>query len=121
MPASTRPDRSTDLVIPRLRQQPQIHREPALHKLLLQDVDVAPRVARHVAGLLHVRQRNHLDPRVGLEDGLEGVQGGVNGAAQRRGGDQADLRVVGEPVAQLAALFAAEICEDGVWEDVVCG
>ena len=44
----------------------------------------------------------------------------VEGSAQRGGGYELDAVVVGEGVAEGAALFVAEVCEGGVVDYVVC-
>jgi len=48
------------------------------------------------------------------------VQSCVERSAQRRGGYELDAVVVGEGVAQDAALFVAEVGEGGVVNYVVC-
>ena len=63
--------------------------------------------------------RDDFSGRVLLEDGTEALECGVQRAAERRRGDQLDLRVVREPVAELVALVFAEICEAWVADYVV--
>lgn len=79
------------------------------------------RVAWHIRSLLDIRQSDELHVRVGLERGLEALQRGVDRATQRRRGHQLDVGVAGEGIAQLAALLVAEICEEGVGDDMVGG
>lgn len=80
---------------------------------------VAARVAGHVARLLGVRQQDQLQIRAALEDGLEALQGGVDGAAKGRRRHQVDAVVEGEAIAQLAALLVAQVRQEGVVDDVV--
>jgi hypothetical protein len=56
---------------------------------------------------------------VGLEDWPEALEGCVDGSAKRRCGNQVDLGVVREGILQLSTLLMAEICEEGVGDDVV--
>jgi hypothetical protein len=54
-----------------------------------------------------------------VEHGLEAFERGVDCASEGRRGHQVDCGVVQEVVAQLVALFVAEVCEEGVRDDVV--
>ena len=90
-------------------------------KLLLQGLGFTTSIARHIGGFLGVWQSDQLHARVGLEDGPEALERCVDGAAERRSGDQVDLGVSGEGLAQFRALLVAEICEEGVGNDVVGG
>lgn len=107
----------THLVIPSLVHQLQINRLSG--KLLLQSLGLTTSIARHVGGLLSVRQGNQLHVRVGLEDGPEALEGCVDGSAKRRRGNQVDLGVVREGILQPSTLLMPEICEEGVGNDVV--
>lgn len=112
-------EKSTHLIIPSLVHQLQINR--LSRKLLLQSLGLTASIARHIGGLLGVRQGNQLHVRVGLEDGPEALEGSVDGSAERRCGHQVDLGVIGEGSLQFSALLVAEICEEGILDDVVGG
>lgn len=109
----------THIVIPALLYQLQINRLPL--KLPSQSRRLTPRIARHVRGLLHIGQGDQLQIRVYPKHRLEALKRRVDGAPERRRGHQLNLGVVGEVLAQLAALFMAEVCEERVWDDVVGG
>lgn len=99
------------LNIPLRREQPQVHRSALFNdQLLPQHIRVAPRIARHVTSLLRIWQRNQLNRVVRqLEHRAERMQSRVDCATQRRGRDELDAVVVGEVVAEGAALFVAEV------------
>lgn len=109
----------THLVIPSLVQQLQVNGLSG--KLLSQSLGLTTSIAWHIGGLLGVRQGNQLHVRVGLEDGPEALKGCIDSSAKRRCSDQVDLGVVGEGILQLGTLLMAEICEEGVGDDVVGG
>jgi hypothetical protein len=99
----------TNLAIPPILHQTHIHRDPLLLHLLPQNLRVTPRIAGDVTGLLHIRQQQYLHIRVFLEYGLEALPCGVDGASERRRGDQLDAIMVGEVVAEKATLFVSEV------------
>lgn len=117
----TRPQkkRPTYLIVPAILHQIQVHRNPRGSKFLAQSLGLTARIARHIGRLLDVRQRDQFRVRVRMEHGLEAFESGVDCAAEGRRGHQLDCGVVREVVAQLLALFVAEVCEEGVWNDVV--
>lgn len=90
-------------------------------KLLTQGLRLTASVASHIRRLLHIRQSDELHVGVRLERGPEALQRRVDSATQRRGSHQLDIGVVGEGIAQLAALLVAEICKKRVGDDVVGG
>lgn len=90
-------------------------------KFLTQGVRLTASIASHIRSLLHIRQSNEFHIRARLEHGPKALQRGVDRATQRRCSHQLDIGVVREVVAQLAALLVAEICEEGVRDDVVGG
>lgn len=56
-----------------------------------------------------------------LEDRLKAFQCCVDSAPQWRRGHQVDIGMAGKRLLELAALFMAEVCEEGVRDDMVFG
>lgn len=88
-------------------------------KLLPQGLGFTTSIAWHIGRFLGIWQRDQLHARVGLEDRPEALECCVDGAAERRRGDQVDLGVSGKGFAQFCALLVAEICEEGVADNMV--
>lgn len=112
----------TNLTIPPLLHSLQIDRQSLLlDKLPPQRLGIAPAIARNVTRLLRLGQRDQLHPPARVEHGLEAQQGRVQRPPERRRRDQLDAIVVGERVAQRAALLLAELGQERVGQDVVGG
>lgn len=63
---------------------------------------------------------DQLQPLPRLEDGLEALEACGDRATQGRGDDQFHVGMVRKLLTELAALFVAQICEDGIGDNVVC-
>lgn len=104
------------LAIPARLHPGQVHGHA--RELLGEVLRVAAGVARHVAGLLQLRQRD--DRALTLLDDIgKSLDGGVDGAFEGRRDDQLDGGAVGESLGEILALLVAVGGEEGVAHVVV--
>lgn len=107
------------LAVPAIMNQRNIHRQSTVNKLLLKHGTITPRVTRHVARFLGLRNQYKLKVLVRLKHGLEAEKRGVDSPSQGGSSDQFDLGVIGETFSQLGALLFAELREFWIGENVV--
>lgn len=101
------------LDIPIFREKTQIHRQLLLLDLLLEHLQVTPDIARDLASLLKLGERN--DSQVLLLDNvLEREQGSVQGPSQGRRNNELDLIMKREFFLQGAALVLTVLGEHWV-------
>lgn len=68
---------------------------------------------------MHIREQNQLRVLSRFKNRPETLQCGVDGTAERRGGYEIDLVMEGEILGEFAALFIAQVSEEGVANDMV--
>lgn len=68
---------------------------------------------------MHVREEKQFRVLVRFEDGPETLQCGVDGTAKGRSSYEIDLVMEGEVLGEFAALFIAQVGEEGVANDMV--